>query len=516
MRMETFRLSVLAIAPFSPALDTDTPPVFTVDSQSLDTAMAELAPTLDIPVDKRLCPDGSVTVTLRRMADFRPANLVGCAPFLKELLAARDAVKAGGAPGGLAAAFPRVAGLVSPTAPGPAAGPAAGRSAGADALDDILSMVETGGGDSGAHSGNDVQAQIDALIGGLLQAILADPNFRRMEAAWRGAALVLRQAPASGKGMVSLTLVPLPSRDCLPVFDRLETLMAAAPPDLALLDAPLANTPRDMTVLERVMDFAQAMLAPAAVAMGPKFLGIPDWDAFKPVRFIPGLLEGAEYGRWKTLAGRPGAGWLVPCVGGVMARPLHRPESGFAASAFSEAGPLWISAPWALAALCAGSMAVHGRPTRFADRATVRLDAMPLADGPVPSPLELHLDTGRLAEFKQAGILPLAGTPGRDHVFVAGAVTMDGGPLPFRLFLSLLTGFLIRTAMTRHDEIRDIESDLARAISRFMESLGLAAPDDLEIVAREEHDGMTPLAISLTPDPEILPGGNRFTFGFGW
>jgi len=522
MRITPPTFTILALAPFSPALDLAAPPVVSVDSQSLDSALAELSPTLDIPVDKELCPDGSVAVTVKGMAGFRPGNLALGAPYLRELQAAKAHLAAGGAPAGLASVCPRVNQVLNISAPQTASRAAfltaSSASAKASALDDLLSLVDTGGGDSVAPStpGGSLEEQLDALQGRLLRTIYADRNFRRLEAAWRGAELLARQVPSGAAMSVRLTLVPLPQGDCLPVFDLLETSLAGSPPDLALLDLPLANTPRDMAVLERALAFAEALLVPLAVPLGPKFLGIADWGGLDSVRYIPGQLEGAEYARWKTLAARPGAGWLAPCVGGILARPLHRPEPGFAGHGFSEAEPLWASAAWGLGALCAKSVAVHGRPTRLDERGSVSLDRMPLTDGPRPSALEVPLDLERLADFKRAGITPLAATPGRDQVFAAGAVTMDGGPLRFRLFLSLLTGFLIRTSATRRGEIKDLEADLAQAIALYIQALGLPAPHDLLVAAHEERDGTTPLDISLTLAPEILPGGQRFSFGFSW
>lgn len=520
MRITPPAFTILALAPFSPALDLAAPPVLSVDSQSLDSALAELSPTLDIPVDKGLCPDGSVAVTVKSMAGFRPGNLASGAPYLQELQAAKEHLAAGGAPAGLATVCPRVARIISIPAPQAASQIASGASAKASALDDLLSLVDTGGGGGGdsaaPRAAGGLVQQLDAIHSRLLQAIFADRNFRRLEAAWRGAELLARQVPSGVATSVRLTLVPLPQGDCLPVFDQLETALAGSPPDLALLDLPLANTPRDMAVLERAMDFAEALLAPLVVPIGPNFLGIAGWGELGSVRYIPGQLEGPEYARWKTLAARPGAGWLAPCVGGVLARPLHRPEPGFAGQGFSEAEPLWASAAWGVGALCAKSVAVHGRPTRLDERGSVSLEQMPLTDGPRPSPLEVPLDLERLADFKRAGILPLAATPGRDQVFAAGVVTMDGGPLKFRLFLSLLIGFLIRMSATRRGEIKDLETDLAQAIALYIQSLGLPAPHDLSVAAHGEHDGGTPLDISLTLAPEILSSGQRFSFGFSW
>ncbi|CCO24165.1 type VI secretion system contractile sheath domain-containing protein [Maridesulfovibrio hydrothermalis] len=515
MHIEIPPFSILAIGPFSPALNTDNPPVLTIDSLSLDDAIAQLAPTIDITVAKDICPDGNIAVTVKRMADFKPKNIARNCLFIKELLAARTYVKKGGPAADLTAKYPRVASLLTISTPTKHLK----SESKSNAIDDLLSIVDTGtsaGSTTQYFEAGSIENQVNAIHGKLLRAIFTDSNFRLMEAAWRGAELLLKQVPSGTRPTVNLKLVPLPQGDCLPIFDMLESTLADTPPDIILIDKPLSNTPRAMSELERIMDFAETMLAPAFIPISPKFLEISDWEELRSVRYIPGLLEGAEYGRWKTLVTNSGAGWITPCLGGIMARPMHLPEAGFSEVGFAESSPLWSSTPWAMGALCAKSIAAHGRPTRFSDRSSVRLENLPLTESPSPSPLEIILDTERLADFKQAGILPLAGTPGRDHVFVTGAITMDGGPLKFRMFLSQLTGFLIRTSLTGRDEIENIELDLSKAVSLFIQGLGLPIPDDLKIIANENNEGTIPLEISLTPAPEILPGNKKFTFGFNW
>ncbi len=496
--------SIVALGPFSPELDTERPPVVTVNSLSLNDAVAAIAPTLNIPVDKKLCPDGNIAVSIRKMADFRPKNISKNTLFIKEILEAKAYVKNGGT-SDLETKYPRTAQLIT----FPKASQSSKSESKASAIDDILSMVDIGANETSSpiSSGStSVGNQIDDIHDKLLQTVFDDPNFRMMEGAWRGAELLTRQIPSGTKSTVNLTLIPLPKGDCIPVLDMLESELGDSPPDLILVDKSIINTPRAMIELERIMTFAETMLAPAAVPIGPKFLEISDWKELNSVRFIPSLLEGAEYGRWKTLRTQSGAGWIIPCVSGIMARPTHQFESA----------PLWSSSAWALGALCCKSIATHGRPTCFSDRGSVRIENLPLPEGLNASPLEITLDSERRTDFKQAGILPMVAAIGKDQVFVTTSITMDGGPLNFRLFLSQLTGFIIRLSETHNAEIVDIEIDLAKAISLFMQALGFSVPSDLKITAGENTNGSVPLEITFTPDSEILTGNKPFTFGFNW
>ncbi|SMF09577.1 type VI secretion system contractile sheath domain-containing protein [Desulfovibrio gilichinskyi] len=513
MHIEPPVFSILAIGQFSPALEAETPPVLQVDSFSLDDAVAQLSPTLDIPADKTICPSGVITVSIHKMADFKPKNLPQISTFAKELEDAKDYLKKGGSPENMDSLFPMAAGLITI----PAKSAPLKHEQKSSAIDDILSMVDTSSAQTGSQpSPQGIEEQINSILSKIQQTVFTDKSFRIMESAWRGAQLLAGQVTSGCKTSVKLTLVPFSKNNFIPVFDQLESKLAETPPDIILIDKEISSSPRAMTELERVMDFAETMLAPAVISMSPSFFGIQSWDKLKKVRYIPALLESAEYGRWKTLVERSGAGWVMACIGSIMARPMYKPESGFSKTNFTEENPLWISAPWTIGALCSRSVAEYGQPTRFCDRGSIRLEQLPLTDGPSPSPLEIMLNTERLSDFKQAGIIALAGTAGRDHAFVAGAVTIDGGPLKFKMFLSQLTGFLIRLSVNQREEIQNIVPDLTKAISLFIQSIGFPAPQDLQITTHNGNDGATSLEITFTPDREILSTNTPITFGFNW
>lgn len=495
-------LHILAIAPFSPSLEAAAPPLSATDSASLDAAMGKLAPTLDIALEKRLCPEGFLRLTLRNLSDFRPERLALLSPLLAELQSARDMAASGTPQETLERRFPlacKAAGLTAanPTCPAQSAGITPGATGAAPLLDELLGMVETTGGGVTEAELPDLVARIGCHLEALLHAIRLTPAFRRMEGAWRGARLLLNQLSPESAGTARLTLLPLPSGDVLPAFDTAEELLAAQPPDLIVLDLPLANTPRAMAVLERAMDLAESLLAPLALPVGPGFLGLNGWEGLSEARFIPALLENPEYARWRTLCARPGAGWIAPCI---------LPEG----SGAEERGAAWL-----FGALCARSMAVHGRPYRFDDPGSVRLkDAQEFSSRYAPG--ALRPDVARLDEFARAGMLPLLGGQDWSRAQAMGANAMDGGPLRLRLLLSMLTGLLIRLADGPREGFADIPGGIAQALADHFQAQGLPVPDDLEVTAGEPRGGATPLSISFTPDAEILPARAKVAFGFSW
>ena len=481
MHIELPPFKILALAPFSPALETDNPPRITTDPSSLDLALAKIRPTLDIPLDRNQFPAASINISISRMADLRPKSICRT-PEFKDITSQ----------------------MLEDSPP-----PKQSTPKGSAVLDDIFSMVDSGKPEQQATSPKHEQPKIK-----LLQAIFAAPDFKKMEAAWRGLELLARQVPSDSKNNVEFTLVSSNENNLLPILEKLEQELNAAPPELILLDHSLNNSPRSMEILEKTMDFAESMLAPAMVAFGPQFFELENWAEADKLPFIPSLLEGAEYGRWKTLRQQPAAGWAMGCAGAIMARAMHTPEAGYEQTSLSERGPLWANSVWGAAALCARSLSGYGRGTLFADHSSTRLEGLPLAEGPKPSPISPPLGTERIKDFRQAGINALAFNG--DQAFLLGATTIDGGPVNLRLYLSRLIHFLILFSTEKRKEFTDLEPLLLEALSLFLQQQGYPAPQDLNIKKGEPSGETIPLEITLTPGPEILPGNTPISFGFNW
>ncbi|ACS78498.1 type VI secretion system contractile sheath domain-containing protein [Maridesulfovibrio salexigens] len=484
MHIELPSFKLLMLAPFSPTLATDNPPRIKADPSSIDQALAEINPSLDISLDRNHFPAASINISISRMADFRPKN-ISRTPEFKNITSQ----------------------MAEDSPPSKQTTPTPRSSA---VLDDILSMVNSGQNDHPTAT----SSRHERPKSELLQAVFADSVFRKMESPWRGLELLSRQVPSGSKVSVEFMLVPISENNLIPVLDKLEQELADSPPELILVDHSLNNSPRSMEILERIMDFAESMIAPAMVAFGPKFLELENWAEADKLPFIPTLLEGAEYGRWKTLRPQPSAGWIIGCAGTIMGRTMHSPEAGFEQTSLSERGPLWTNSVWGAAALCTRSLSEHGRSTLFADHSSTRLDGLPLAEGPRPAPINPPLGTERIKDFRQAGINVLAFNG--DQAFLIGATTIDGGPANLRFYLSGLIHFLILLSTAKRKEFSDIESQLTEAIALFLQQQGYPQPQDLSIKKGEPSGETIPLEISITPGAEILPGNAPISFGFNW
>lgn len=508
MHIESTPFTLLILAAFSPALETGNPPVIKTDPFNFDQALKQVNPNLNIPVDRSLVPDGNIAVSIEQLSDFRPKNIIKKNPFLKRITEAQKFIRTDSSPASFKSSFPELLQLV--TFPEKDSSAIEDNSA---ALDDILSLVDVGESSSSSQS-RSLNNQLERIQASLLESIFADPDFRRLESAWRGLELLCRQIPAGSESTVELCLIPVTRNNLSSVIDRVQEEFSDSPPDLILLDSPMSNSARSMAELEKVMNLAETLLTPAIVQFSPDFFEISNWAESDSLPFIPSLLEGAEYGRWKTLRQASAAGWVMTCIGSVMARTMHTREAGYETTSLTEKGPLWTSSVWAAAALCARSLARYDRPTLFANHSMVRLEGLPLAEGAIPAPLTPPLGTERIKSLRQAGITAPAFNG--DQVFILSATSMDGGPFNLRLYLSRLIHFLIMLSTEKREEFADLENGLTQAVGLFLQKQGYPEPADLTIKAANISEGVFPLEISLTPGSEILPGNTPITFAFNW
>ncbi|WP_321405204.1 type VI secretion system contractile sheath domain-containing protein [Maridesulfovibrio sp.] len=485
MHIEFPPFKILVLAPFSPALETDNPPCINTDPFSIDQALAQLNPSLDIPLNRNIFPTASINISISKLADFRPKN-ISRTPEFKNIISR----------------------MTENVLPQPQTKQSPQESA---VLDDILAMVSSGEQEQESFGSPEKQ---DRPKNELLKAIFTDPVFRKMEAAWRGLELPARQLSSGCRVNVEFNLIPISESNLIPVLDRLNRESAEVPPGLILLDMDLSNSPRSIDKLEKIMTFSESMLTPAIIGFGPQFLGLENWAETDKLPFIPSLLEGPEYGRWKTLRQQTSAGWIMACAGQIMGRTMHIPEAGYDNTSLSERGPLWTSSVWAVAALCTRSLAENDRATLFGNHSSTRLEGLPLAEGPRPSPVSPPLGTERIKDFRLAGLNVLAFNG--DQAFLLGAVSIDGGPLNLRLYLSRLIHFLILLSTEKRKEFIDLEPQLTKTVSLFLQQQGYPAPQDLSIKKGEPSAETIPLEITITPGSEILPGNAPISFGFNW
>lgn len=523
-QFEDVPYTIVTLAPFAPVAEGQGPPrLVAADLSSLDQAMELLAPNLRISVPKQYCPEAWVTVAPRSMRDFRPERLVKTGPYLQKLAAARELLKESkGESAEQLAAKVRDEYPDLPLDYVAAQGSGGGGTSSSSAVDDILSMVamsDGGAGAAGAAGG--LLQQVEGLLAGVLQAVYDDTAFRACEAAWRGVELVLKQSEAKeGAGIVlKLGAVAPEAGDFGDVLDSLVPELGADLPNLVVVDVELDSAPARIEYARRLAAFAETLLAPTVSGAGPAFFRLEDWSQLGKIPYINNYLEDPGYAKWRNLRKEAGGRWFGVALNDVLARPSYGEEAKPRTVFFSESRPLWLNPAWGVAALAAKSVRRHGWPSRLTDYHSVSLSDQPVLNGPEgPMATRMRMGEDRIAEFAEAGFIPLVGMVHKDLVLAPRVPGLSGEALAPQLFLNRVLDFLFwcKDNLAASIESGDVAGNLQAAFSLFWQRSGHEPPSDLRITAGEAEEGSLPLAIHFTPPRDVLPGASTLEFTFSW
>lgn len=404
----------------------------------------------------------------KRLADLRPdAILQGC-EALAPLARLRDElsqVAAGELPSerfeaGLGAyrAHAGLSGVVTeieralsggsaPAAPA-APAPAAPKSGGGSALDDLLDMVALPGQeDAPTPTQERAQSAVGAFVAGSgrkgldlsraeaalaslteaqLAPVLAHPQLRRVEAAWRGLLLVV-EAAGREKG-IWVELLDMDPAEVVETFQKqvVEPALVATdvpPPSVVLIDRAFGRSAVDLASLGTLAEGAESIQAPLVVSLGDEFLGIERAGELAGRDQLADLFEGGLE-KWHALRKQEPSRWLAAAYNALLLRlPYERGSKGSRSAGEAVSGPadlLWGNAGWGLLAALVGSSARCGWASEF------RGGKAGLGDRPLRStapldqqgPLAVRLSDQHVADLAGEGIVALTSPQRSDQVVV--------------------------------------------------------------------------------------------------
>lgn len=353
----------------------------------------------------------------------------------------------------------RALGQAGSSAPAAAASsPAPSGSTGDNILDNILDMVAMpgeesaptpseskakaaidgfvkGSGSSQADLGQALAA-LDALCAKQLQPILADPQLRRVESAWRGAKLALEAAGRS-KGIV-VELLDTDLAEALPtikehVFGPASQVSAAPPPSLLLLDKAYGRSAADFAELGELAEGADLIQAPLVVSLDDAFLGIGAPSELAGRDQLADLL-GPGLEKWRSLRDQEPSRWLAAAYNRILLRLPHeagKKGSRAAGEAVDSAADLlWGNAGWGLLATVIASSARCGWPSEFRGlkQGLAGLPQRPEAAPDQRGPVAVRLAERHTDDFAAAGVIALTYTSRSDQVVVTRAPVVRKAP----------------------------------------------------------------------------------------
>lgn len=345
-------------------------------------------------------------------------------------------------------------------------------------------------------------AGLDAGLADQVHAVLRDPGFRRLEAAWRGLRFLVSRVDF--RAGVIVEIVPTPPGGIESALRGLARAGAdgtgGEPVSLALVidDIPVSVT--DLTRLEALADLAGALGAPILLA-------VPRDTAD----------ELAATAAWAAFRQRGGAEWLGLALNAFLARPLYGPDSEPVREIdFSEgsAEALWGSPAWGMTVAAARSFARHGWPTHIegADGVIEDLPIRPVERGLLP--LQDMMGPDEAARLVAAGFIPLTATWNRDEARILRAPAAGAGAW---LAVGLARARLAALVRRSLDEIGPSAApdDLANHVTRM---IGRLMPGSIEWKVDLAMDPADPTArvlkVKIRPGPPILPAPREMELAF--
>lgn len=298
----------------------------------------------------------------------------------------------------------------------------------------------------------DVEAALLAeRIEGFVAAILDHPDLRRIDAAWRGLALLAQRVdPAQG---VELALLPstraeleedLGDAPDLSSSGLYRTIYAeeygqhgGRPWSLLVCDLAVGPGMRDLALLRRLSALGAVAHTPVLADAGPALLGLADWRGMPAVEDVAAALEGpamAGWNAWRSQEDARHAALVLPPV------PLRAPVA-------PQGDWLWGSAALVLAARLADC---HARTRWCADAAgsgpgsEVELPVMSgfatVSGAEYPLPASCLLTEEQARDLAEHGLIALCASRLRPAVSFPAIPSLHraADPVPVQLPLILL------------------------------------------------------------------------------
>ena len=364
-----------------------------IDRDNFEDVMARLAPELHLPLGG---PGGPrIPVRFRELNDFHPDHLYESLKIFQALRDTRDRLNDRATFDAAAAEVRSWSGVAKGPAPAsvPALGPEISRLSARELFEQSLSATESRAGSARpARALDDFQAvlrdivapyvepkpdpqrpelvaQVDQAISGQMRALLHQPAFQALEAAWRGLFFLVRQLPTDVNLKIFLLDIAKPelAADLVATFELLvEKVPGAEPWSVLAGNYTFDQSADDAQLLARMAAVARHAGAPFLGAASTRLLGCDSLDATPAPR--QWRLDKDTLESWAAVRRLPQAGWLGLALPRFLMRlPYGKqtaPAETFAFEEFS-AGPnhedyLWANPALACAYLLAEAFSESG------------------------------------------------------------------------------------------------------------------------------------------------------------
>ncbi len=383
--------------------------------------------------------------------------------------------------------------------------------------------------------------EIDRRAGAWLTAALHAPAVQQIESAWRGLAWLVKGIEFR-KG-IRLSVLHADGDAATdrfnelvidPVFDE-----GVPGPALIVVDSDLGNTATDMATLDEFAQHAASLPAVVFAGISPTFFGAKHNWQIATLPPMANMFDQWQFAKWKTIRSRPYARNLGAIFGRLLLRaPFGREKAADLEFVYKEpclgnTDLVWGSGALAGAFCVARCFAAEGWPARMSGKLGGRIEDLPQVEGgkkgdKMFGPADTNTPQDRIEEMGMCGINAVAGQASEpDATFWNGqtAARVERAEpnawleisLPYQLVASRLSTLLweLRPSLERRAE----EQVLASVRAHVGDWLGLgadASPEQLVVQVQPDERDATKfmLAVTITPQEQLLPGGIPIVIGY--
>lgn len=402
-----------------------------------------------------------------------------------------------------------------------------------DALDRVMSMVDTGDARKPEPStppedpapirdaADSILHRLDSAIAAQVHAVLTVPEFRQLEAAWRG--LRFLESHIDLNGNVDLLALPCSRAD---LHDALHHQVIQPehneandepPTSLVMIDHAFGHSQVEVDQLADLAGTGQSLQTPVVASVSADFFGLEHLRGLTRLPSLRPHLQGDEYIKWDQLRSEDSSSFLSLALPSVQLRPPHTKGASDSVIAVDEDEGVSGSGALAVGVAAAQSYAETGWPTHLTQQA---IDCRGSASD--ASSLSAQFSGHLQSELARAGFVVLDETADGDLRIVhapsvheptvyddpsAAAEARAEASLPCRLFLARVAHrlFTLRRTLDLTAPLADLQARVAAEMNDVLE------PDTVRVehVSDVDLPNQEVLAVRLRPPDRILSANAR-------
>lgn len=286
---------------------------------------------------------------------------------------------------------------------------------------------------------------IDHLVSKQLNVVLHHPDFKKLEASWRGLHYLVNKSETGER--MKLRVLNVSKADLLKdmekaaefdqsalfkkVYEEEYGMFGGAPYGALIGDYEFSNHPQDLTLLEKISGVAAAAHAPFIAAASPKLINLDSFTQLGAPRDLAKIFQGVDYAKWKSFRDSEDSRYVALALPHILMRlPYGKDNVPVESFSYEEdvtgadhGKYLWGNAAYALGTKLTDAFA------RYSWCAAIRgveggglVEGLPVhtfqtdeGDVALKCPAEIAITDRREKELADLGFIPLVHCKGTDY-----------------------------------------------------------------------------------------------------